>query len=222
MLSLHKFLFEMLGRRILRIKVFKTIYSFAENPGMSLADAKSQLKASCESTRDLYLFLLSIVGPLTAEAESRIEAARSKFNPSEEEKNPNLKFVHNRIAPLLGEDPDFEKALKRIPEIRAEFHADVKVSGKATDFNQNLEAAERVADYLEFAELLTRDALHREESCGGHFREESQTAEGEAKRDDARFCYVGAWSYQGEGAQPELLKEPLAFENVPLATRSYK
>ncbi|MCQ2391121.1 MAG: fumarate reductase/succinate dehydrogenase flavoprotein subunit [Kiritimatiellae bacterium] len=136
---------------------------------------------------------------------------------------------HRELGNLLWENvgmarnkAGLEKALKRIPEIRAEFHADVKVSGTASDFNQNLEAAERVADYLEFAELLTRDALHREESCGGHFREESQTAEGEAKRDDDRFCYVGAWSYQGEGVQPELLKEPLTFENVPLATRSYK
>ena len=79
-----------------------------------------------------------------------------------------------------------------------------------------------MADYLEFAELLTRDALHREESCGGHFREESQTAEGEAQRDDSRFCYVGAWEYKGDNAAPELSKEPLSFENIELATRSYK
>ena len=92
----------------------------------------------------------------------------------------------------------------------------------AGDFNQCLEQAGRVADYLEFAELLARDALHREESCGGHFREESQTTEGEAQRDDAHFCYVGAWEYRGDGAAPELSKEPLSFENIALATRSYK
>ncbi len=115
-----------------------------------------------------------------------------------------------------------EKALAKIPEIREEFWQNVTVTGESGDFNQCLEQAGRVADYLEFAELLTRDALHREESCGGHFREESQTAEGEAKRDDDRFCYVGAWEYKGDNAPPELSKEPLSFENVALATRSYK
>jgi succinate dehydrogenase / fumarate reductase flavoprotein subunit len=79
-----------------------------------------------------------------------------------------------------------------------------------------------VADFLEFAELLARDALHREEFCGGHFREEHQTAEGEAMRDDEHFCYVGAWEYKGDGQIPELSKEPLTFDNVHLVTRSYK
>lgn len=115
-----------------------------------------------------------------------------------------------------------EKALVRIPELRREFWEDVNVLGDAGGLNQNLESAGRVADFLEFAEVLTRDALHREESCGGHFREESQTAEGEAKRDDANFCYVGAWEYKGDDAPPELSREPLSFENVHLATRSYK
>lgn len=103
----------MLNRRILRIKVFKTIYSYAENPGMTVKEAEAQLEESCESTRDLYLFLLSIVAPLTAEARNRIEAAKSKFNPSEEEKNPKLKFVENSIAPLLENDPDFAKIIKK-------------------------------------------------------------------------------------------------------------
>ena len=79
-----------------------------------------------------------------------------------------------------------------------------------------------MADFLEFAEVLTLDALHRKESCGGHFREESQTPEGEAKRDDENFCYVGAWEYKGDNVKPELHKEPLTFDNVHLATRSYK
>lgn len=103
----------MLGRRILRIKAFKTLYSYAENRGMTLKEAESQMARSQESTRDLYLFMLAVIGPLTAEASSRIEAARSKFNPTEEERNPNMKFVRNRIAPLFESDPDFKKILKK-------------------------------------------------------------------------------------------------------------
>lgn len=103
----------MLNRRILRTKVFKTIYSYAENPGMTLKEAEATLGLACESTRDLYLFLLSVVGPLTDEARSRIEAARAKFNPTEEELNPNLKFVNNHIAPLLSGDPDFVKLISK-------------------------------------------------------------------------------------------------------------
>lgn len=103
----------MLNRRILRIKAFKAVYSYVENPGMTLKEAEAFLGLSCESTRDLYLFMLSIVGPLTAEAASRIEAARAKFNPTEEERNPNMKFVENRIAPLLSEDPDFTKIISK-------------------------------------------------------------------------------------------------------------
>lgn len=103
----------MLNRRILRTKAFKTIFCYAENPGMTLKEAEAMLELSCESARDLYLFMLSVTGPLTREAGERIEAARSKFNPSEEELNPNMKFVENRIAPLLGEDPDFCKLISR-------------------------------------------------------------------------------------------------------------
>jgi len=104
---------SMLNRRILRIKAFKVIYSRVENPLMTLKDAESELERSCETTRDLYLFLLAVAGPLTEEARSRIEAARSKFNPTPEELNPNLKFVQNEIAPLLEEDPDFSKIVKK-------------------------------------------------------------------------------------------------------------
>jgi succinate dehydrogenase / fumarate reductase flavoprotein subunit len=119
-------------------------------------------------------------------------------------------------------EESLKQALKRIPELRAEFWEDVDVSGSEDDFNQALEQAGRVADYLEFAELLCQDALHRNESCGGHFREEYQTEEGEARRDDAHFSYVAAWEYAGLG-KPEILnKEPLTFENVHLQQRSYK
>ena len=103
----------MLNRRILRIKAFKTIYCYAENHGMTLKEAEALLDVSCESTRDLYLFLLALAGPLTDEARTRIEAARSKFHPTEEELHPNLKFVNNRIAPLLAQDPDFSKLISR-------------------------------------------------------------------------------------------------------------
>ena len=99
----------MLNRRILRIKAFKAVYSYAENPGMSLKETEALLEHSCEATRDLYLFMLSIVAPLTGEAKSRIEAARSKFNPTEEELHPNMKFAENSLAPLLEADPDFSK-----------------------------------------------------------------------------------------------------------------
>jgi succinate dehydrogenase / fumarate reductase flavoprotein subunit len=113
-------------------------------------------------------------------------------------------------------------ALARIPELREEFWRDVRVLGGNEELNQALEKAGRVADFLEFAELVCLDALHREESCGGHFRIEHQTQDGEALRDDERFGYVAAWEYAGEGRPPVLHQEPLVFENVHLATRSYK
>ena len=114
-----------------------------------------------------------------------------------------------------------EEARKKIVELRDEFARDVYVGGRGEDFNQTLEHAGRVADFFELAELMCRDALHREESCGCHFREEFQTPEGEAKRDDARFSYVAAWEYAGAGKAPVLHKEPLAFEAVHLTQRSY-
>jgi succinate dehydrogenase / fumarate reductase flavoprotein subunit len=114
-----------------------------------------------------------------------------------------------------------QEAIEGVRELREVFWRDVRVPGTGECFNQNLEHAGRVADFLEFAELLARDALEREESCGGHFREEHQTPDGEALRDDERFCRVSAWEHQPEGP-PTLHTEPLVFESVPLATRSYK
>ena len=108
--SLHKILTKnMLNRRILRIKAFKVLYSSVLSDNMTLAHAESQLDMSCEATRDLYLYMLGIVSPLTAVARERIEAAKSKFNPTEEELNPNMKFAENALATLLDEDPDFNK-----------------------------------------------------------------------------------------------------------------
>jgi succinate dehydrogenase / fumarate reductase flavoprotein subunit len=113
-------------------------------------------------------------------------------------------------------------AIARVSEIRDEFWSNVSVPGSERGLNQSLEKAGRVADFLEFAEVMLHDALERRESCGGHFREESQWDDGEAKRDDANYCHVAAWEFTGVGQAPRLHKEPLEFKNVPLSTRSYK
>ncbi len=115
-----------------------------------------------------------------------------------------------------------ERAIKRFRQLREEFWSDVTVPGSDADLNVALERANRVSDYLEFAELLALDALKREESCGGHFRTEYQTPEGEAKRDDNKYCHVAAWEYNGPNKEPIRNEEPLVFENVKLAERSYK
>lgn len=114
------------------------------------------------------------------------------------------------------------EAIPKIRDLREQFWKDVRVLGSGESLNQSLEKAGRVADFMEFAELLAVDALHREESCGGHFREEHQTDDGEAKRNDEQFSYVAGWEFQGAGSEPVLHKEPLIFENVKPSTRSYK
>jgi succinate dehydrogenase flavoprotein subunit len=119
-------------------------------------------------------------------------------------------------------DEGLRKALDRIPELRREFWNEVKVPGAAATLNQSLEKAGRVADFLELGELMCLDALHRTESCGGHFRAESQTEEGEAMRDDENFAYAAAWEYTGPGQAPVLHKEDLTFEYVTPSQRSYK
>ena len=137
--------------------------------------------------------------------------------------------LHRELGKLLWEkcgmarnEAGLKEALKRIPELRDEFWKSVNVTGESGELNQNLEYAGRVADFMEFAELLCLDALHRNESCGGHFREEHQTEDGEAKRDDEHFSYVAAWEYQGPGKPPVLHKEPLTYDEVRMAQRSYK
>ncbi len=136
---------------------------------------------------------------------------------------------HRELGQLLWDqcgmartENGLKEALRKIPQIREEFWRNVKVLGNNEEFNQALERAGRVADFLEFAELLVTDALHRRESCGGHFRKEFQTPEGEALRDDQNFSYVAAWEFKGVGQQPVLNKEPLAFEEVQVTQRSYK
>jgi succinate dehydrogenase flavoprotein subunit len=137
--------------------------------------------------------------------------------------------LHRRLGQILWDDvgmtrtaEGLQSALKRIPALREEFWQNVSVPGAPNNLNKNLEYAGRVADYLEFAELLALDALERTESCGGHFREESQTPDHEAKRDDEHYSYVAAWEFQGVGVKPVLHKEPLAFEYVKPTQRSYK
>jgi succinate dehydrogenase / fumarate reductase flavoprotein subunit len=136
---------------------------------------------------------------------------------------------HKELGNLLWEncgmgrnEKGLKEALEKIPRIREAFWKDVNVPGSADDLNQALEKANRVADFMEFAELMVKDALNRAESCGGHFREESQTEEGEALRNDDEYCYVAAWEFQGLENEPVLHKEELVFEEVKLSQRSYK
>jgi succinate dehydrogenase / fumarate reductase flavoprotein subunit len=123
---------------------------------------------------------------------------------------------------MARSEASLKTALEKIPALREEFWNNVRIPGSGSDLNQELEKAGRVADYLEFGELLARDALNRDESCGGHFRVEHQTEDGEAVRHDDNFAYVAAWEYRGADQSPQLHKEPLVFENIELAVRSYK
>jgi len=176
------------------------------------------------------------------------EIGWNKVSDDTPEFNDALKVVEDNIKKLLSvngsKSPDYfhmelgrlmldkvgmsrnkaglEEALRKIPEIRERFWREVRVSGTGESLNQTLEKAGRVADFLEFAELMAYDALHREESCGGHFREEHQTPDGEAVRNDEKFSYVAAWEYKGVGNTPVLHKEDLKFEVVKPSTRSYK
>lgn len=140
-----------------------------------------------------------------------------------------IREIHQELGRVMWDDvgmarteQSLTRALSTIPQLRGEFWQSVSVPGSQDNMNQSLEYAGRVADYLEFAELLALDALERRESCGGHFREESQTPEGEAQRDDANFSHVAAWEFTGVGQRPALHKEPLVFEEVHPTQRSYK
>lgn len=138
-------------------------------------------------------------------------------------------YFHRKLGKIMWNDcgmarteEGLKKAKAEIQELRKEFWSDVKVLGQNEELNQSLEKANRVADFLELGELMVDDALNRNESCGGHFRVEYQTPEGEALRDDENFAYVAAWKYTGDNKEEELVKEPLEFENVKLTQRSYK
>jgi succinate dehydrogenase flavoprotein subunit len=141
----------------------------------------------------------------------------------------SVESYHRELGRIMWEDcgmgrtaPGLKHALAEIPTLREKFWSDVKVPGTGEELNQSLERAGRVADFFELAELMCLDALQRNESCGGHFREEYQTPEGEAARDDAAYSYAAAWEFQGVGNSPVLHKEPLHFEYVHPSQRSYK
>lgn len=158
-----------------------------------------------------------------SDVKSRIDALLS-VNGTESPRS-----FHKRIGQIIWDKCGMARdkegllgAIKDIQELRKEFWSNVRVVGNANSLNPELERAGRVADFIEFGELMCRDALMREESCGGHFRVEHQTSEGEAKRNDDQFTFVGVWEYQGDDVDPALHKEPLIYEEVKLATRSYK
>jgi succinate dehydrogenase / fumarate reductase, flavoprotein subunit len=173
--------------------------------GKKISVDRPEFKATENEVRERVRKLLSIKGKRTATS------------------------FHRELGLLLWEKcgmarsrGSLQEALQKIPSLREEFWQNLNLQGGDMELNQSLEQAGRVADFLEFAELMCLDALEREESCGGHFREEYQTKEGEAVRNDADFCHVAAWQYTGEDSRPVRNVEPLVFENVKLATRSYK
>jgi succinate dehydrogenase / fumarate reductase, flavoprotein subunit len=165
--------------------------------------------------------------PEVREAEGEVAARLNRLLSIDGDRT--VDSFHRELGHLMWDycgmersDEGLRKALDRIPELRREFWSNVKVPGSAATLNQSLEKAGRVADFLELGELMCLDALHRTESCGGHFRAESQTEEGEARRDDENFSYVAAWEYTGQGQAPVLHKEDLVFEYVTPSQRSYK
>jgi succinate dehydrogenase / fumarate reductase flavoprotein subunit len=161
------------------------------------------------------------------EAEAEVAARTERLLSIKGSKNAD--HFHRKLGRIMWEgcgmgrnEAGLTAALEQIPPLREAFWQDLRVPGSGAELNQSLEKAGRVADFLEFAELMCRDALVRTESCGGHFREESQTAEGEALRDDDNFTHVSAWEHAGDGEAPVMHKESLTFEHVPLTQRSYK
>ena len=165
--------------------------------------------------------------PAFAEVEAEVQGRIDKLMSVNGTESP--RSFHKRLGQIMWDKcgmarhkDGLTEAIKEIQELRKEFWANVRVVGEANSLNPELERAGRVADFMEFGELLCRDALMREESCGGHFRVEHQTDEGEAERDDDKFTFVGVWEHKGDDVDPALHKEDLAYEEVKLATRSYK
>jgi len=165
--------------------------------------------------------------PEFEEAENAVKARIDKLLSIKG--NQSVESFHRRLGKIMWEycgmarnAEGLKKARKMMSDLREEFYRDVYVPGSADEFNPELEKAQRVADFIELGELFSVDALQREESCGGHFREEHATPEGEAKRDDANYAYVSAWEWMDTGSDPVLHKEDLTFEAVELKTRSYK
>ena len=152
----------MLNRRILRIKAFKTLYSYALDPTLTLAEAESQLERSCASTRSLYLFMLSVIPALTAAARARIEEASRKFHPTEEERNPNLKFVRNALAPVLEDDPDFQKALSRVKLSWEQYDAFLRA------LYESVRSKEYFAEYMADPDASLGRDVRLFSSCAAH------------------------------------------------------
>ena len=191
---------------------------------------------------DGYFILPATVPDYLAKAElAQVDTSHRAFREAEEETRQRTHALlqangertvdsfHRELGRIMWDDcgmarddAGLRRALEKIPELRAEFWKSVRVLEGSEEVNQSLEKAGRVADFLELGELICIDALHRTESCGGHFRKESQTPDGEALRDDQHFTYVAAWEYTGTLARPNLHKEPLHFEYVHLTQRSYK
>jgi len=170
---------------------------------------------------------ISTDSPEFDEAEKNIQGIIDKLMNNNGSKS--VDHFHKRLGLIMWNKcgmsrnaTDLENAIKEIKELREEFWSDVRVPGEANSMNPELEKAMRVADFLELGELFAKDALHRNESCGGHFREEYQTEEGEALRDDENYMYVAAWEYKGEPSDAVLHKESLRYDNIEVKTRSYK
>ncbi len=198
--------------------------------------------ALMQGLADGYFVIPSTIGNyLAPQSGKRPEADHTEFKKAEEDVRARMAKLlavngrrsvdsfHRELGLLVWElcgmartEKSLNRALNRLPTLREEFWKNVRVTGEGEEFNQSLEKAGRVADFLEFGELMCLDALERRESCGGHFREEFQTPDGEAKRDDKNFAHVAAWEYKGEGSKPIRHVEPLEYEYVHLATRSYK
>lgn len=198
--------------------------------------------ALMQGLADGYFVISNTIGDYLASAKPQKHSTdHSEFKAAEKEVTDRCKrflsingkrsvdSFHRELGSIMWEkcgmartEKSLKEALQLIPQLREEFWKNVFVTGSGEDLNVSLEMAGRVADFFEFAELMCYDALNREESCGGHFREEYQTEEGEAKRNDEQFCHVSAWEFNGVGNEPVLHKEPLVFENVQLTTRSYK
>ncbi|MBI5476838.1 MAG: fumarate reductase/succinate dehydrogenase flavoprotein subunit [Ignavibacteriales bacterium] len=198
--------------------------------------------ALMQGLADGYFIIPYTIGDYLASAKfTKVKTDDAMFKESEKNINANINKllsikgkqtvdeIHKKLGKVMYDYcgmarnlAGLKKALEIIPQLRKEFYEDVMVPGSADNFNPELEKALRAADYFEIAELMVTDAIHREESCGGHLREEYQTEDGEAKRNDDKFSYVSAWEYKGNGMNWELHKEPLTFENVKQATRSYK
>jgi succinate dehydrogenase / fumarate reductase, flavoprotein subunit len=183
----------------------------------------------------------TIANYLATQLGKKVSADRPEFKAAENEVRARVSKLlsikgkrtaasfHRELGLLLWEKcgmarsrESLQEALQKIPSLREEFWQNLNVQGSGSELNQSLEQAGRVADFLEFGELMCLDALEREESCGGHFRVEYETKDGEALRNDEEFCHVAAWQYSGPDSKPVRNVEPLMFENVKLATRSYK